>query len=404
MNVVVAGSRGIRESNDFVRKGGAVAREMLIQAAANEWKAPAAECSASNSVITHKPSGRTTTYGKVAEAAAKLEPPAEVKLKDPKDWKIIGQGVKRLDSLDKVIGKSIYGIDVKLPGMLYAAIKACPVNGGKVKSFDAAKITGSNGVKKVVKVEDYAVAVIADSWWQAKTAIDTLPIVWDEGENAKVSSASIAAWLKEGLDAEQAFVGNKGGDVTAALASAAKKVEAVYSYPYQHHVTMEPQNATARYTADKCEVWCSTPERRSRTGDNIGGMWAAGPQVRGLQDLPRRRIRSPLDLARLRSPSGPDRHGDARHAGQTLVVARRGHDARLVSPNHPVQAHRRVRRRQEPDGLACAHFRPVDPCESQACRVAGRSRSSDVLWLLCGRDGIGDRVLDPKYSGRSFDA
>jgi isoquinoline 1-oxidoreductase subunit beta len=219
-----AGSRGIRESNDFVRKGGAVAREMLIQAAAN----------------------------------AKLDPPADIKLKDPKDWKIIGQGVKRLDSMDKVTGKSIYGIDVKLPGMLYAAIKACPVNGGKVRSFDAAKITGSNGVKKVVKVEDYAVAVIADSWWQAKTALDALPVVWDEGENAKASSASIAAWLKEGLDAEQAFVGNKGGDVKAALASAAKKVEAVYSYPYQHHVTMEPQNATARYTPDKCEVWCST--------------------------------------------------------------------------------------------------------------------------------------------------
>jgi len=253
-----AGSRGIRESNEFVRKGGAVAREMLKQAAANEWKVPVSEVSASNSVITHKPSGRTTTYGKVAEAAAKIEPPTEVPLKDPKDWKIIGKGVKRLDSHDKVTGKAIYGIDIKLPGMLYAAIKACPVNGGKIKSFDAAKITGNNGVKKVAKVEDYAVAVIADSWWQAKTALDALPIVWDEGENAKVSSASIAQWLKEGLDAEQAFVGNKGGDVKSALASAAKKVEAVYSYPYQNHATMEPQNATARYTPDKCEVWCST--------------------------------------------------------------------------------------------------------------------------------------------------
>src|SRR5215813_567240 len=118
-----AGSRGIRESNDFVRKGGAVAREMLIQAAANEWKVAASECTAANSVITHKPSGRSMTYGKVAQAATKIDPPAEVKLKDPKDWKIIGQGVKRLDSHDKVTGKAIYGIDVKLPGMLYAAIK-----------------------------------------------------------------------------------------------------------------------------------------------------------------------------------------------------------------------------------------------------------------------------------------
>ena len=253
-----AGSRGIRESNDFVRKGGAAARMMLIQAAANEWKVAPQECSAANGVITHRGSNRSTTYGKVAQAASKLEPPQQITLKDSKDWKIIGKGVKRLDTADKVVGKATYGIDVRLSGMLYAAIKACPVNGGKIKSFDAAKISGNTGVKKVVQVEDYAVAVIADSWWHAKTALDSLPIEWDEGENTKVSSASIAAWLKEGLDVEQAFVGNKGGDVKAALASAAKKYEAVYSYPYQHHVTMEPQNATARYTDDRCEVWCST--------------------------------------------------------------------------------------------------------------------------------------------------
>ena len=253
-----AGSRGIRASHELLRKGGAAARMMLIQAAADQWKVPAAECTAANGVITHKASNRSTTYGKVADAAGKIEPPADIKLKDPKDWKVIGKGVKRLDTPDKVVGKAQYGIDVRLPGMLYATIKACPVNGGKVKSFDAAKITARKGVKKVAQIEDYAVAVIADSWWQAKTALDDLPIEWNEGDNAKVSSESIAAWLKDGLDADQAFVGNKGGDVNAALAGAARKVEAVYGYPYQHHVTLEPQNATARYTADKCEVWCST--------------------------------------------------------------------------------------------------------------------------------------------------
>jgi isoquinoline 1-oxidoreductase beta subunit len=253
-----AGSRGIRESNDFVRKGGAAARIMLVQAAANEWKVPAAECTVENGVITHKGSSRSTTYGKVADAAAKIEPPQDIKLKDPKDWKILGKGLKRLDTPDKVNGKTVYGIDVRMPGMLYAAIKACPVNGGKVGSFDAAKVNGSKGVKKVVQVEDNAVAVIADSWWRAKTALDALPVVWDEGENAKVSSESIAAWLKEGLDVDQAFVGNKGGDVKAALNGATKKIEAVYGYPYQNHATMEPQNAVARYTDDKCEVWCST--------------------------------------------------------------------------------------------------------------------------------------------------
>lgn len=253
------GSRGIRSSHDYVRKGGATARMMLIQAAANEWKVPATECTASNSVITHNPSGKTTTYGKVVEAAAKLEPPADVKLKDPKDWKIAGKGLKRLDTADKTTGAMIYGIDVKLPGMLNAAIKDCPVFGGKLKSYDEAKISGMKGVKKVVKVGDSAVAVVADTWWHAKTALDALPIVWDEGDNAKVSSESIAKRLAEGLDdAQPAYVGNKNGDVKAAIAGAAKKVEAVYSYPYQNHATMEPMNATVLYTPDKCEVWCGT--------------------------------------------------------------------------------------------------------------------------------------------------
>jgi isoquinoline 1-oxidoreductase beta subunit len=255
------GSRGIRTSHDYVRKGGATARMMLVQAAANEWKVPVAECSASNSVITHKPSGKTTTYGKVVEAAAKLEPPADadVKLKDPKDWKIAGKPLLRLDTADKTTGKMVYGIDVKLPGMLNAAIKDCPVFGGTLKSYDEAKVMGMKGVKKVVRVNDTTVAVVADTWWHAKTALDALPIVWDEGENAKVSSDSIAKWLAEGLDNSQpAFVGNQNGDAKAAIAGAAKKIEAVYSYPYQNHACMEPLNATALYTADKCEVWCGT--------------------------------------------------------------------------------------------------------------------------------------------------
>jgi isoquinoline 1-oxidoreductase beta subunit len=253
------GSRGIRTSQEYVRKGGATARMMLVQAAANEWKVPVAECTVANSVITHKASGKTTTYGKVVEAAAKLEPPAEVKLKDPKDWKIAGKGLLRLDTEDKTTGKMVYGIDVKLPGMLNAAIKDCPVFGGKLKSFDEAKVMGMKGVKKVVRVNDTTVAVVADTWWHAKTALDALPIVWDEGPNAKVSSESIAKWLAEGLDnAQPAFVGNQNGDAKAAIASAAKKVEAVYNYPYQNHAAMEPLNATALYTADKCEVWCGT--------------------------------------------------------------------------------------------------------------------------------------------------
>jgi isoquinoline 1-oxidoreductase beta subunit len=254
------GSRGIRTSHDYVRQGGATARVMLIQAAANQWKVPASECVAANSVITHKPSGRKTTYGKVAEAAAKLEAPKDVKLKDPKEWKIIGKPMKRLDTVEKVNGKQVYGFDLKLPGMLNAAIKDCPVFGGKVKSFDAGRVTGMKGVKKVVPVGDSAVAVVAETWWQAKTALDALPIQWDEGPNAKVSQESILATLKEGLGAPQAFVGNQAGDFKKGLAGATKTIEATYFYPFLNHAPMEPMNATARYTPDRCEVWVPTQD------------------------------------------------------------------------------------------------------------------------------------------------
>ncbi len=257
-NFSTGGSRGIRESHEYVRKGGAAARTMLIQAAASEWNVPAGECTAEKSVITHKASGRSLRYGQVAAAAAKLEAPKDVALKDPKDWIIAGKPLARLDTADKTTGAKIYGMDFKLPGMLNAAIKDCPVFGGKVKSFDAAKIKAMPGVKHVLPVGDSAVTVVADTWWQAKTALDALPIVWDEGPHAKVSSASLAEWLKEGLDAPGAVVGNQNGDVKAAIAGAARTIEAVYSYPFQNHACMETMNATALYTPEKCEVWTPT--------------------------------------------------------------------------------------------------------------------------------------------------
>jgi isoquinoline 1-oxidoreductase beta subunit len=252
------GSRAIRESNEYVRKGGATARMMLIQAAANAWNVPASECSAANGVISHQSSGRSVSYGKVADAAAKLTPPSDVVLKSTKDWKIAGKPLKRLDTPDKLVGKTTYGIDVRLPGMLYAAISACPVFGGTLKSYDEAKARGMPGVKNVMRVGDDAVAVVADSWWRAKTALEAVPVVWDEGANAKVSSATIADFLKEGLDSDQAVVGNQTGDVQAVLTGAAKIVEALYSFPYRIHATMEPMNATALFTSDRCEVWAPT--------------------------------------------------------------------------------------------------------------------------------------------------
>ncbi|HEX5864039.1 MAG TPA: molybdopterin cofactor-binding domain-containing protein, partial [Casimicrobiaceae bacterium] len=231
------GSRGIRESNEYVRKGGAAARMMLVQAAADEWKVPAAQCVAVNSVITHTASGRTTTYGKVAAAAAKQTPPTEVTLKNPKEWKLAGKRLARLDTVDKTTGAQVYGMDLKMPGLLNAAIRDCPVFGGKVKSVDIAAVEKRPGVRKVVRVGDSAVAVVADTWWHAKTALDALPVEWDNGPGAKVSSASFAEVLKAGLTATSAVVGNTMGDARAALGSAARKVEAVYSYPHQNHAT-----------------------------------------------------------------------------------------------------------------------------------------------------------------------
>jgi isoquinoline 1-oxidoreductase beta subunit len=257
-NFSTGGSRGVRESHDYVRKGGAAARMMLVQAAAEQWKVPPAECTVAKGVITHGPSKRTLRYGQVAAAAARLTPPTEVPLKDPKTWTIAGKPVQRLDTADKTTGRQVYGMDLKLPGMLNAAIRDCPVVGGKLKSFDAAAVEKRRGVKKVVKVGDTAVAVVADTWWRAKSALDALPIEWDEGPHAKLSSADIAATLKSGLDATDAVVGTTRGDAKQALSTAARKVEAVYGYPYQNHACMEVMNATARWTADRCEVWTPT--------------------------------------------------------------------------------------------------------------------------------------------------
>jgi isoquinoline 1-oxidoreductase beta subunit len=258
--MATGGSRGIRTSQDYVRRGGAAARLMLVQAAADQWKVPAGELAVSDGIITHAATGRKTSYGKVAAAAAKLTPPdpKTIKLKDPKDWKIAGKPMKRLDTADKLNGSKVYAIDVKLPGMLLAAIKKSPVHGGKLASYDEAKVKGMPGVKGVVKVHDNAVAVVADSWWRAKTALDALAIAWDEGANASQSSATIAERLKDGLTADDAFADTNNGDALKVIAGAAKKVEAVYSTPFLAHATMEPMNCTAVIKGDKVEVWTAT--------------------------------------------------------------------------------------------------------------------------------------------------
>ncbi len=205
------GSRSIRTSHEFLRRAGATAREMLIGAAAVRWRVPGSECRAQRSIITHVPSGRRLSFGQVAEAAAQIEVPNDIKLKDPTEWKLIGTPQRRLEVIDKVLGHPIYGIDVRLPGMLHAAVLQAPVFKGKLKSIDRSKLGAVKGVHKVVQL-DTAVAVVADSWWQANKALAALDIVWDEGECGHVTSDGIAGVLRAaglpettpGLDARTA--------------------------------------------------------------------------------------------------------------------------------------------------------------------------------------------------------
>ena len=258
--MATGGSRGIRDSQDYVRRGGAAARLMLLQAAADQWKVPVAELKVSKGVITHAASGRSTTYGKVADAAALLTPPdaKAIVLKKPSQWTIAGTSLPRLDTADKVNGAKVYSIDLRLPGMLCAAVKSCPVFGGKLVSFDESKVKAMRGVKGVVKVNDSTVAVVADTWWRAKNALENLPIDWDLGPNAKASSSTIAAQLREGLQAEGNFAQRNIGDAREVIKNAAKKVEAVYVTPFVAHATMEPMNCVVQLSGDRAKAWVPT--------------------------------------------------------------------------------------------------------------------------------------------------
>jgi isoquinoline 1-oxidoreductase beta subunit len=251
------GSRSIRNSEAMLREAGATAREMLIAAAAAQWGVASAECRAQAGVVTHTASGRSVRYGAIAEDAARVPPPTQVTLKDAKDWTLIGQPTRRLDAPDKVLGRTTYGIDVRLPGMLNAALIQCPVFKGTLKSVDDAQARGMPGVRKIVALKD-AVAVVADTYWHAQKAAGALTITWDDGHNGSVSSNSIADFVRSGLDAPNAGVGYKTGNVTDALARAATRIEAEYVVPFLAHATMEPQNCTAHVTSDRVEIWAPT--------------------------------------------------------------------------------------------------------------------------------------------------
>ena len=256
-DMTTGGSRGIRDSQEYLRQAGAAARSMLVASAAQQWKVPAAECQASNSVVTH-PSGLRATYGELAGLASSLPVPTNVKLKDPKDWTLIGTSPPRLDIADKVDGSQRYAVDMQLPGMLHAAIHQCPVFGGRLKSVDDSNARNMPGVRKIVTSEEW-VAVVAGNWWQAHKAVQALKVVWDNGAHGAVTSASIRQKLEQDLAAPApAPIARKDGDTAKAFANANKVLEAQYFTGYVNHATMEPQNATALLQGDQLQVWVGT--------------------------------------------------------------------------------------------------------------------------------------------------
>ncbi len=333
------GSRGIRASVDYVRKGGAAARAMLVETAAKQWSVPVGECSAAMSVVTHTPTGRRLRYGELAAEAAKLTPPTDVKVKTPAQWTLIGHGVKRLDTQEKLSGKLVFAIDVQLPNMLNAAVAQCPVFGGKLTSFDASKITAMPGVRHVLKLDESTVAVVADKWYQAKTALAALPIVWEEGPNATVDSKQIDTLLKTGLDAKEAALGQKHGDIDAAIAGAAKKVEAVYGTQFQNHATLEPMNCTAKWDDGKVEIWVG-----SQNGD---ASLAAAAEAAGVK----------LDAVKVNKHhlgGGFGRRGQQDYVRQAVLIAKQ-------VPGRPVKL---IWTREE--DMQHGYYRPITQCKLTA--------------------------------------
>src|SRR4051794_31187183 len=240
-NMETGSSQSIRASQEDLRRAGATAREMLIAAAAARWRVAVAECIAAGGVITHVPSGRKASFGELAAAASRMRAPTEIRLKDPKNWKIIGTPRPQLGSTDLVTGGPVYAIDVQLPGMLHAAIVQCPVFGSRLQEVDAAPALSMQGVRQIVEMPS-AIAVVAETWWQAKTAIENLRPIWAYDRKEETSSESIAALLREGLEAADAEVAREDGDVDAAFLSAAKIISADYAVPFLNHATLEPQN------------------------------------------------------------------------------------------------------------------------------------------------------------------
>ena len=266
------GSSSVRRSRVLLQQAGASARERLIAAAATRWGVAPATCAATGGVVRHDASGREAAYGDLAPEAARIRLAAEPAIKTPEHFKLIGLPLKRFDTPLKVTGAARFGLDVRLPGMVYAPVANCPVFGGALKSYDASKVAGRRGILAVLPVTN-GIAVAADNFWRAKEALAALPVAWDFGPAASTDSAEFRAEYRAALDGKLADGGGH-GDVAAAFASPARRVEAVYEVPYLAHAPMEPLNATAHWTPDRIDVWMGTqgPESAIELAAKAGGV------------------------------------------------------------------------------------------------------------------------------------
>jgi len=273
------GSTSMRSSAEQLRTAGATAREMLIAAAAKRWNVAPAACEARSGKVIHKPSGRTASFGELSEAAANMPPPAEVALKSPGEFRVLGTSPKRLDTPAKISGQAQFGLDVYVPGMLTALVARPPVFGGLVRKFDASAAKRIKGVQDVVEIE-IGVAVVADSFWAAKRGRDALEIEWDEGPNAGASTPDLHRKYA-GIVGNPGRVAHQQGDTKAAMDAAVKTVEAIYELPYLAHATMEPLNSVADVRPDRCDIWTGTqaPEAHRNRAVELTGLPQEAVQV-----------------------------------------------------------------------------------------------------------------------------
>jgi len=272
-NMYSHGSMSVRESQKMVQQVGASARERIIAAAAARWHVPASECAAAQSVVTHRPSGRTLRYGEVAAQAAKVKLVKEPTIKTPAQFTFLPRRIPRLDLVHKTDGSAKFGIDAQVPGMVFASISACPVPGGKLKSVDESVLSGTPGIVDVVKLEDAVAVVATDSFWRAKRALSRLRPEWDVGAAGDVDSEQLSKEFRAALT-DRMVVARNDGDVDKAMSGARKTFEAIYETPYLSHTPMEPLNATVNLQPDRLDVWVGTQDAEAalRAAANASGL------------------------------------------------------------------------------------------------------------------------------------